>query len=122
MNTEQEQKKRYEWCLAVGKLESGMAPKKGAMKELREEIGVKAKKLTLLSKYGHGNSYEHLNYVFLAEGLTPAPLTTGEEDEDITIHPTSVKKALQMVLEGEINIPDICFAILLLNKHLKAKK
>ena len=113
--------KRYEWFLPVGKMDKEANPKKAAMRELQEEAGFKAKKLTLLSRHGALTLMEHERYIFLAEGLTPAPIDAGE-DEDIVVYPTTVKKALQMVLEGEIDIPEICFAIITLNKYLRSKK
>lgn len=111
----------YQWFLPAGRMDKNEIPRKAAQRELQEEVGLRAGKLTLLSKHGQTNTMEYFHYVFLAEDLTNAPLVVNE-DEDIEIHEVTLKEALRKVLNGEIESPHIIFAILLLNKHLKSKK
>lgn len=114
--------KSYEWFLPVGRMDKGNDPKKEALRELEEEAGFTSKKLTLLYKNGNYNSLEHVNYVYVAQDLIPINKKEVGEDEDITLHPMSINKALKLVLDGEVNSPEICFALLKLNLYLKTKK
>lgn len=111
--------KSYEWFLPAGRMDKETNPKKAAIRELEEETGFTSKKLTLLSKHGDSNTLEYIHYIYLAEDLEPIEKKDVNEDEDITLHPMSFKKALELALDGEIKIPEICFALLQLNAYLK---
>ena len=114
--------KSYEWFLPAGRMDKETNPKKAALRELEEETGFTSKKLTLLYKNGMHNSMEHINYVYLAENLSLVNKEEVSEDEDITLHPMPINKALKLVMSGEVNSPEICFALLKLNVYLKSTK
>ncbi len=101
---------RYEIRLPAGRIEKNESPKAAAQRELREETGFRAKNLKLFHKSEGAQSLIWSSYVFLATGLTPDPLV-GDEDEDITLMPTSLTKALKMVKEETIKNEFISYLI-----------
>lgn len=103
--------KTYLWRLPAGRMDKEKDPKIAAQRELREETGFRAKKLKLFHYAEMGQSLDWKRYTFLATGLIPAPLP-GDEDEDIIVVPTSIKKAFRMVLDGKIKNETMCYLIL----------
>jgi ADP-ribose pyrophosphatase len=88
--------------LPAGLLEEGKSPQEQARKELREETGFDAKKLTSLGGFfttpGFCNEYIHL---FLAEELFFSPLQ--EEDTDsIDLYPIAREQIPQLIRQGQI--------------------
>jgi ADP-ribose pyrophosphatase len=112
--------KKYMWFLPAGRVDKEKDPKKAAMRELQEETGFKAAKMKLLFTQNSGNVMQHKWYFYVAEGLTPAPLEA-DEDEDITVKPMSIKKAMDLVINGEIENANIAMGIIRLHKYLKTK-
>ena len=74
-----------------------------AQRELREETGYRAERLTSLGEIwpAPGFTNERLHF-FLAEGLTPDPLP-GDFDEDITLAPLPLQDLQGMINNGELN-------------------
>ena len=88
--------------LPAGKLEPGETPMNCAGRELMEETGYVASKLTRIgSFYSSPGILTEKMHAFLATGLLPH---AGEKDEDeqIELQPRSLEQALQEVLSGEI--------------------
>lgn len=114
--------KRYLWRLPAGRVDRKENQLKAAQRELREETGFRASKMKLFHLTDMGQSLDWKRYTYLATGLTSAPLK-GDEDEDITVVPTSILKAFKMVLEGKIENEAMSYLILKLynsrNKLLK---
>lgn len=79
--------------LPAGTLEVGENPIKCARREIREEIGMAAGRLTKLGEFfmTPGYSTEYM-YVYLAEDLTSSPLEA-DEDEFLTIEKKKIKDA-----------------------------
>lgn len=93
------------WFAVTGRIEKGEAIKHSALRELREEAGISARRLTLVySRRFAANTLEWKTYVFVATGLFPAPLS-GDPDENISTHPVSMTKAYRMALDGTISDP-----------------
>lgn len=88
--------------LPAGILEKNEAPESCAQRELQEEIGYKAKKLTdfgaILTAPGFSN--ERL-YLFLAEDLVYAPLE-GDDSDKIDHCLLSLEEALEKIEDGSI--------------------
>lgn len=88
--------------LPAGVLHAGEDPLEGAAREVREEIGMAAATLKPLGGFymapGYSTEYMH---VFLAAGLTPAPLPQ-DDDEFLERIAIPTYKALAMAQRGEL--------------------
>ncbi len=88
--------------LPAGKLEQDEAPLFCAQRELQEEVGYKAGRLTKLSSFysapGFCNERLHL---FVAKDLLPSTLAP-DDDEGIDVLPTYLPDAIKMIEEGKI--------------------
>lgn len=88
-------------CVAGG-LEPGEDPATAADRELQEEIGFKAGRLTKLSAFYSAPGFcNELLHLYLAEELTPSKLP-GDEDEQIEVVRLTLPAALAMARSGEI--------------------
>ena len=83
--------------------QADVRPEELARGELREETGLTATRMTLLSTlqiaYGVMNQK---HYVFLAEGLTMGEHDRDPEEHDLVVHRISVAEFQEMVLNGSI--------------------
>lgn len=81
--------------LPAGTLEPDEQPAAAALREIREEIGMAAAEISLLGEFflAPGYSTEYM-YVYLATGLTPAPLAQ-DEDEFIFVEKMPARVAYQ---------------------------
>lgn len=83
--------------------QADVVPEELARGELREETGLEAEHLTLLSTlqiaYGVMNQK---HYVFLAEGLTHGAPSPDAEEHDLEVRRVSVTEFEQMLLDGRI--------------------
>lgn len=71
--------------LPAGVMDEGETPETAARRELREEIGMSANQLSLISSFYLAPGYStEIMYAFLARGLYPDPLK-GDDDEFIEI-------------------------------------
>lgn len=88
--------------LVAGTREPGEEPLATADRELQEEAGFKAGRLTPLGEFysAPGFCSEKL-HLFLAEELTPSRLP-GDEDEQIELERHSLQEAVRMALAGEL--------------------
>ena len=94
---------RYSEFPQGGWEEAEVDPEELARGELREETGLGAEKMTLLSTlqiaYGVMNQKHH---VFLAEGLSHGDADPDAEEHDLLLKRVSVQEFERMVLDGEI--------------------
>jgi len=88
--------------LPAGKLDMGEKPEVCAIRELEEETGYLADKLTFVTKIhpAIGFANEEM-WIFLAENLIESQKNT-DHDEFVELMPTSIKAALHMVWDGTI--------------------
>ncbi len=100
----------YLWNLPGGRTDKGETPKAAAQRELREEAGIQAKRLTLFHFNDMSQTLEWKRYMFLATGLSPAPLNA-DEDEDITIVPMTLNKAMTLIRAGKIENETIAYVV-----------
>lgn len=88
--------------LPAGKRDDGEDPETTAARELREETGYSAGKITFLSRMYTSPGYtEEVLYLYLAENLTPGD-TDFDENEAIDIVEFTLDEAVDMVLSGKI--------------------
>lgn len=88
--------------LVAGTREPGEAPAVTAAREIQEEAGFKAGKLTKIGEFYSAPGFcSELLHLYLAEELTPSRLP-GDEDEEIEVERYSREEALRMALSGEI--------------------
>ncbi|MBK9127636.1 MAG: NUDIX hydrolase [Phycisphaerales bacterium] len=86
----------------AGTLDDGEEPLICARRELAEETGYRAERLTLLTSfYSSPGIMTERMHVFLATGLTPGP-TALEPGEEIAVEATPLADALAAVREGRI--------------------
>ncbi|MDF2631356.1 MAG: hypothetical protein K0R39_5187 [Symbiobacteriaceae bacterium] len=88
--------------LVAGTREPGEEPEVTAGREIQEEAGFKAGKITKLGEFFSAPGFcSELLHLYLAEELTPSRLP-GDEDEEIELERYSLQEAVRMALAGEI--------------------
>ena len=95
---------RYSWELPEGGGDAERPPIEGAIRELSEEVGLKAAHWHALLEDVHlSNSVtDERAYAFLAWGLSPCGAFQKDASEDIVVHRVPFPRALDMALAGEI--------------------
>ena len=104
--------------IPAGKLDVGEDPLICAKRELEEEIGYIAGKLTFLTNIhpAIGFSNEKM-WVYLAEDLILSKQNL-DQDEFLELYPIPVKKAIDLIYEGKITDVKTVIGILWLDKFL----
>ena len=88
--------------LPAGKLDKNEAPEDCAIRELEEEIGYKANKITFLTNIHPAIGFaDEKMWIYFAEDLEKTNQKL-DSDEFIEIIPTKLEDALEMVWNGEI--------------------
>lgn len=88
--------------LPAGKIDEGETPEQCAARELREETGYIAEKLTAMGEIYPAAAYDNeVVYLFYAEGLTPASQQL-DDDEFLTVERVDFDDAVSMVMENKI--------------------
>ena len=99
--------------IPAGKLEKNELTENCAIRELKEETGITAGKIQLLTKMYPSTGYsDEIITIYLAENLEMGD-TCPDEDEFIEIHKMSLQKAFDMVKTGEICDAKTIIAILM---------
>ncbi len=93
---------RVTWEMPTGGVHAGESRQEAAQRELGEEIGYRAGKLTWLSTFHTSKSVvDETAHLFLAEELVKVELPP-DETEFIEVRPFAFEEVLQMVLRSEI--------------------
>ena len=88
--------------LPAGTLEEGEEPEECAKREIQEEIGMSAGRLTKLGEFYMTPGYStEFMYIYLAEDLKPSSLTA-DEDEFLSTEKKHVHQALADARNGKI--------------------
>lgn len=99
--------------IPAGTLNKGESPKKCAFRELKEETGYEAKKMTPLVKYYPSIGYNtEIIHCFVASGIKKISGLKLDEDEIISVVKIDFKKVLRMVLSGKIKDSKTICAVL----------
>lgn len=94
--------KQYLWELVAGRIDAGETAQQAAARELREETGYRAKRLTeFLDVFPTPGFLEERMHILLAEGLTPGEAQP-EEDENIVSRAYTVEQLKQMMQNGTL--------------------
>ncbi len=103
--------------LVAGTCEPGEDPAATAERELQEEAGFRAERLTKLGEFysAPGFCTEKL-HLYVAEDLTPSRLPM-DDDEQITLVRLSLDEALRMAVAGELRDAKTLAGVLLYARH-----
>jgi ADP-ribose pyrophosphatase len=104
--------------LPAGVMNDSEEPESCAAREVREEIGMAAGKLTYLGSVylAPGYSSEN-NHIFLSEDLSESPLDM-DDDEFLQAQMIQAVKAYEMAESGQIHDSKTLAALLLARKHI----
>ena len=108
--------------IPAGSLEEGEDPRTGALRELEEEIGVRASRLELISEFyvSPGFLTEKM-YVFLATGLSQVGQKL-DEDERIELQRLSFPDALDRIYNGKIEDAKTIVGVMIASRRLSEPK
>jgi ADP-ribose pyrophosphatase len=107
--------------IPAGKLDNNENPIQCAIRELEEEIGYKAQKLTFLTKIhpAIGFSNEKIS-IYLAEELIKTKIKL-DTDEFVELIPTKLNEVLNMIENGMITDAKTIIALLWYEKYFSKK-
>ena len=89
--------------IPAGTLDKGESPKKCAFREIKEETGYTAKKMTPIISYYPSVGYnKEIIHCFLASGLKKSGNLKLDDDEIISVVKMDFKKLIQMIKTGKI--------------------
>ncbi|MFH0851157.1 MAG: NUDIX hydrolase [Candidatus Peregrinibacteria bacterium] len=86
----------YVWMLPTGRVNKEPDPKAAALRELQEETGYRAGKITFLCKANHSEGFPSENHVFVARNLTKDPLPP-DDTELIEVQECTVPEAIEKI-------------------------
>ena len=99
--------------IPAGTLEKGEEPVKCAFRELQEETGYSAKKMTPLITYYPSIGYnQEVIHSFVASGLKKISDLKLDEDEILSVEKMEMKKLLKMIKTGKIQDSKTICAVL----------
>ncbi len=109
---------RVLWEVPAGSINPGEAPEAAALRECEEETRLAPSRVERLSALFSAPGYCDEEMIFFrATGLhAPAPDSTlgPDEDEDISVHPTTVAEARAMLARGDIVDLKTAYALMLI--------
>ena len=106
--------------IPAGTLKRGESPMKCAFRELKEETGFEARKMTPLVKYYPSIGYNtEIIHCFVASGLKKVSGLELDEDEIISVVKMDLKKVLRMILSGKITDSKTICAVLTYTMKMK---
>ena len=107
------------WEIPSGAMDEGETPREAAQRELREEIGYRAKSFELLNTMRSNKSImDDKGYIFLANGLTPSKAKS-DETEEIKIVKVHLQKTLEMIENSEITDCVSIIGLLLASRQIQ---
>jgi ADP-ribose diphosphatase len=111
----------YELGLPKGRLERGEDVLEGANRELKEEVGVGAHRLSILRTLSLAPTYmAHVTHVVLAEDLYPERLE-GDEPEELEVVPWRLDQLHELVEREDVTEGRSIAALFLAREHLRRR-
>ena len=108
--------------LVAGHIDDNESPLAAAKRELKEETGLTAKHWEEIKRLeGSASVFKSKVHLFLAKDLEEGK-SSPEDGEEIDLIKVPLKKAVEMVMNGEVNTTSVMYAILLLEKLIKEKR
>jgi len=112
---------RYEVGVPKGRLDDGETPQQGADRELKEEVGFGARKLTILGTLSLSPSYmTHLSHVVLAEDLYPERLE-GDEPEELEVVPWRLDQLHELLQRDDVTEGRSIAALFMAREYLAGR-
>jgi ADP-ribose pyrophosphatase len=113
---------RMLWEIPAGTLDKGESPMACARRELVEETGHRAAKVTKIAEFfsAPGFCTERL-FLFLCEGLKKVKPLELDDDEDIEVREFKLSDAMKMISGGEISDSKTIVGLLLLERLAAAR-
>ena len=99
------------WMLPSGHVDKERDPLKAAERELREETGFRAKKISHWCTAKHSETFVSLNHFYIASDLIHDPLPQ-DDDEMIEVHEFGLQEAIDRILESPVPRMPSAFALL----------
>ena len=113
---------RYELGLPKGRIDAGESPTDAACRELMEEAGFGARRLTRLNELTMAPTYSgQRTHLVLAESLYPARLP-GDEPEPLEVDFLPMAELDEMAASGECSEARSLAAMYLVRGHLQARE
>ncbi len=110
---------RYELGMPKGRVEPGEDPLAAANRELREEVGFAAGRLTVLRDLSLAPGYlAHRTRVVLAEDLVPDPLP-GDEPEAMEVVPWPLDRLAELLARDDLTEARSIAALFLVRERLR---
>ncbi len=104
--------KRITWEMPTGGVHEGESPEAAANRELAEEVGYHAARLTYLTSFHSNKSImDETCHLYLGDGLTPAEAPP-DETEFMEVRTFPFDEVLRMVTSGEISDAMTVIAVL----------
>lgn len=114
--------RQFLWELVAGRMEAGEDPKQGAARELLEETGYRARKISVfLDVFPTPGFLEERMFLLIAEGLT-AGEAQPEEDEKLTVADYSRKQLEEMIRTGKLRDAKSIAGLLFYFRFLAGKR
>ncbi len=109
---------RYELALPKGRIETAETPESAALREIREEVGYGARRITYLKGVTLAPGYfGDITHMLLAQDLYVSPLP-GDEPEPIEVVPWPLAKLDALFAHEEFTEARSLLALYLLRAHL----
>ncbi|UPG86634.1 ADP compounds hydrolase NudE [Luteibacter aegosomatis] len=112
---------RYELGVPKGRLDRDETVEQGADRELKEEVGFGARKLTILGTLSLSPSYmTHMAHVVLAEDLYPERLQ-GDEPEELEVVPWRMKDLHTLIARDDVTEGRSIAALFMAREYLAGR-
>lgn len=113
---------RYELTLPKGKIDKGESILDAANREMQEEIGYAAGKLTHLKSVSLAPGYStHQTHIIIAEGLYPCESSDGDEPEPLEVVPRELSQINEIALLEECTEGRTIAALYMTREYLSGK-